>query len=68
MAPVHIVARASIQWEQVKCKVSTRDNLKLMCCTSSAGTVNGNGVLQMEVSRTGQDTTLSASPCFALPP
>ncbi len=27
--------------------------------TLSAGTVNGNGVLQMEVSRTGQDTTLS---------
>ncbi len=30
--------------------------------TSPAGTVNGNGVLQMEVNRTGQDTTLSASP------
>ena len=28
----------------------------------AAGTVNGNGVLHMQVSRTGQDTTLSAPP------
>ena len=53
---LQLTARATCGWHTTRPWSLPHIKVPRKC----AGTVNGNGALQMEVSRTGQDTTLSA--------